>query len=53
MWGQSFKTVQAKFQKEFNFNNYPPKSQIYRWVHKFQAIGSVNDFNKKTENPKS
>ena len=32
-----FKTVPTKFPREFNFNNYPLKSQIYRWVHKSQA----------------
>ena len=30
---------------------YPQKSQIYDWVHKFQAIGPVNNFNKKAEIP--
>ena len=34
---KSLKTVQAEFSSKFNFNNYPQKSQIYRWVHKFQA----------------
>ena len=38
-----FKTVLAKYLKKFNFNNYPEKSQIYHWVHKFQATGSVNN----------
>ena len=46
---KSFKTVQAKFRQKFNFNNYPQKSQIYRWAHKFQATGSVNNLNKKAE----
>ena len=35
---KSFKTVQANFRWKFNFKNYPKKSQIYRWVHTFQAI---------------
>ena len=26
---KSFKTVQAKFRRKFNFNNYPQKSPIY------------------------
>ena len=47
---KSFKTVQAKFSRKFNFNNYPQKSKIYRWVHKFQATGSLNNPNKKAEN---
>ena len=46
---KSFKTVQAKFC--WNFNNYPQKKQIYRWVNKFQATWSVNNINKKPENP--
>ena len=29
------KTLQAKFRRTFNFNNYPKKIQSYRWVHKF------------------
>jgi len=46
---KSFKTVQAKFRRKLNFNNYPQKNQIYRWTHKFQAIGSVNNLNKNAE----
>ena len=49
---KSFKTVQAKFCRKFNFNNYPQKSQIYCWVHKFQATGSANNLNEKAENPR-
>ena len=44
---KSFKTLRVKFRKKFNFNNYPQKSQMYRWGHKFQATGSVNNPNKK------
>ena len=50
---KSFKTVVGKFRRKFNFNNYPQKSQIYRWVHKFQATGSVDNLTKKVENPRS
>ena len=50
---KSFKTVQANFHRKFNFNNYPQESQIYHWVHKFQATGSINNLNKKAENPRS
>ena len=46
---KSFKIVSAKFCRKFNFNNYPRKSQIYRWVHKFQTTGSVNNLNKKAD----
>ena len=45
-----FKTVQAKFHRKFNFNNYSQKSQIYCWVHKFQATVSVKN---KAENHRS
>ena len=47
---KSFKTVQAKFCRKFN---NPQKSQIYHWIHKFRATGSVNNLNKKAEHPKS
>ena len=50
---KSFKTVQAKFRRKFNFNNYLRKSQIYCRAHKFQAIGSVDSLSKKEENPRS
>ena len=50
---KSLKIVPAQFCRKFNFYNYPQKSQIHHWVHKFQATGSVNNFNKKVENPKS
>ncbi len=32
----------SKISQKYNFNNYPQKNQIYRWVHKFQTTGSVN-----------
>ena len=50
---KSFKTVQVKFRTKFNCNNHPQKSQIYRWTHKFQVTGSLNNLNKKAENPRS
>lgn len=46
---KSFKSVQAKFRREFNFNNYPHKFQITRWVNKFKATGSLNKLSKKAE----
>ena len=48
-----FKTVQAKFCRKFNFNNYSQNSQISRSVHKSQSTGSVNSLNKKAENSRS
>lgn len=50
---KSFKTVQAKYHRKFNFNNYPQKSQICRWAHKFQATVSVDNLDKKSEAPRS
>ena len=42
-----------EIRRKFNLNNHPQKSLIYRWVHKFLATGSVNNFNKKAENSRS
>ena len=42
----------SKILQEVKLNNYPQKSQIYHWVHKFQATGSENNL-KKAENPRS
>ena len=50
---KSFKTEQALFRRMFNLNNYPRKSQIYHWIHKFQATSFVNNLNKKAENFRS
>ena len=47
---KSFKTMQAKFLRKFKFKNYPQKKN---WVHKFQAMGSVNNLNEKRENHRS
>ena len=38
---------------KFNFNDYPQKSQIYRWAHRIWATGSASKLNKKAETPKS
>ena len=48
---KSSESLQAKLPRKFN--NYPPKSQIHRWVSKSQVTGSVNNLNKKAENPRS
>ena len=50
---KSFKTVQAKFFRNFNFNKYPQISQIHHWAYKYQATGSVNNLNKKAEKTRS
>ena len=33
--------VQAKFRRRFDFNHFPNKSMIYRWVKKFKSKGTV------------
>ena len=45
--------MQAKFRRKFNLKKLFQESQIYRWVLKFQITGSVNNLNKKAENPRS
>ena len=35
------KTVQAKFRKRFDFNNFPNKSMTCRWVKKFKSKKTV------------
>ena len=44
---KSFKSVQAKYRPKFDFNKISQKSQIYRWVTKFEAKGTVNKLSKK------
>ena len=52
IWRQNHsKLCKQNFSRKINLNNYPQKSQMYHCVHKFQATGSVNNLNKKTENP--
>ena len=46
---KSFKTLQAKFCNMFN--NYPQKSHIYCWVHKFQATESLTPSNRRQKIP--
>ena len=42
-----------KFGWKFNLNNYPQKSQIYRWAHKYQAKASIYSLNKKVKDTRS
>ena len=44
---KSFKSVQAKNRRKFDFNNIPQKSQIYQWVKNFEAKGTENKLSKK------
>ena len=44
---KSFKSVQAKYRQKFDFNEIPQKCQIYRWVKKSEAKGTVNKLSKK------
>ena len=50
---KSYKTVQTRFRRNFNFNTYPAKSQIFLWYHNFQSYGTVNKRSKKSEMPSS
>ena len=50
---KSYKTVQTRFRRKFNFNTYPGKSQIFLWYRNFQIYGTVNKRSKKLENPSS
>ena len=50
---KSYKTVQTRFRRKFNFNTYPGKSQIFLWYRNFQIYGTVNKRSKKSENPSS
>ena len=44
---KSFKNVQTKYRRQFNFNHYPDKKQIFRWVAKFKATGTVHNLNER------
>ena len=50
---KSCKVVQTRFRKQFNFNTFPEKSQIFLWYHNFQTYGTVDKRSKKTENSSS
>ena len=50
---KSYKTVQTRFRRKFNFNTSPGKSQIFLWHRNFQIYGTVNKRSKKLENPSS
>ena len=44
---KSLKTVQARYHRRFNFNNFPHKFQITRWVKKFRDTGTLIKSTKK------
>ena len=50
---KSYKVVQTRFCRKFNFNTFLEKSQIFLWYHNFQTYGTVDKRSKKTENPSS
>ena len=47
---KSYKVVQIRFRRKFNFNTFPGKSRIFLWYHNFQTYGTVDKRSKKTEN---
>ena len=44
---KSLKTVQVRYCRRFNFNNFPLKFQITCWVKKFKDTGTLIKFTKK------
>ena len=40
---KSFKIVQARYRRKFNFNTFPNRSQIYKLVKNFEAQGTCED----------
>ena len=44
---KSLKTVQARYRRRFDFNNFPHKFQITRWVKKFKDTGTLIKSTKK------
>ena len=46
---KSIKTVVAKFCRQYNFNHFPNKSMIYRWIKKFKSKGTVLKLTARSE----
>ena len=44
---KSLKTVQVRYCRRFNFNNFPRKFHITRWVKKFKDTGTLIKSTKK------
>ena len=44
---KSLKTVQVRYRRRFDFNNFPHKFQITRWVKKFKDTGTLIKSTKK------
>ena len=42
-----FKTVQARYPRRFNFDNFPHKFQITHWVKKLKDTGTLKKSTKK------
>jgi hypothetical protein len=40
---KSFKIVQARYNRKFNFNTFPIKSQIFKLFKNFKAYGTCED----------
>jgi len=39
----SYKVVQASFQRKFQCRHAPPKSRIFDWIQKFREYGTVQN----------
>ena len=44
----SYKHVIAKLGRKYDKNKTPSKTDIYRWIKKFEATGTINDMRKKS-----
>lgn len=44
---KSYKLTIAKFRGQYNKNKTPTKTDIYRWIKKFEANGTINDMRQK------
>ena len=44
----SYKQAIAKFRRKYDKNKTPSKTDIYRWIKKFEATGTINNMKKKS-----
>ena len=48
---KSFKIVQARYRRKFNFNTFPNRSQILKLIKNFEAHGTCEDRRAKGSSP--
>ena len=44
----SYKQAIAKFRRKYDKNKTPSKTDIYRWIKKFEATGTISNMRKKS-----